>query len=109
MVEDFYIKKNDTLPYYTFQIRDENGAVDLTGATVLFTMQNLVTGVNKILSKSAVLSTNITGGVIYKWAAGDTDVPGEYGIEFEVTTADGVFTIPTGFTAKVIVEDTYDV
>ena len=107
MVDDFYIKKDDTLPNYTMIVRDQDGAVDLTGATVLFTMQNLSTGTNKVEAQSASLITGVTGGIEYQWQAGDTDTAGEYGVEFEITTAGGVFTVPKSFTAKVIVEDTY--
>ncbi len=107
-VENFYIKKNDRLPYYKAVLRDLDGAIDLTGATVLATMQLISTGVNKFLSQAVNLSSDVTGGIEYRWAVGDTDTAGEYGIEFEVTTATGTFTVPKGFVAKVIVEDTYD-
>lgn len=107
MVEDFYIKKDDTLPNYTTIVRDQDGAMDLTGATVLFTMQDLATETNKVSAQAASLITGVKGGIEYLWQVGDTDTAGEYGVEFEITTAGGVFTVPKGFTAKVIVEDTY--
>lgn len=107
MVEDFYIKKDDRLPYYRAVIRDYNGAVDLDGATVVATMQNLSTSTNKFEDQPVNLASDVTGGIEYRWQVGDTDTPGEYGIEFKVSTASGDFTVPKSFVAKVIVEDTY--
>jgi hypothetical protein len=107
MVEDFFIKKNDRLPYYTAIIRDRNGAMDLSGLTIAFTMKNLSTLSVTISLASASLTTGVTGGVEYHWAIADCAVPGEYGVEFKVTTAGGTITVPKGFTAKVIIEDTY--
>jgi hypothetical protein len=107
MVEDFLIKKGDRLPYYEAIIRSYQGAMDLSGTAVYFTMRNLSTLTNKV--SMAVMNTmsGILGGVAYRWASADTDTPGEYGVELTVQGAGGKFTVPKGFTAKVIVEETY--
>lgn len=109
MVKNFYVKKNDDYPYYRIIVNDKSGALDLSGSTVLFTMQDLSSGTNKITSQSASLIGGTTGGVEYQWQAGDTDTTGTYGIQFEVTLSSGKkFTVPKGFTAKVIIEDEYE-
>lgn len=109
MTDNFYIKKDDNYPYYRIIVRSAEGAIDLIGSTITFTMRNLDTSINKIESVATLVPT-IIGCVEYRWLVGDLDTVGEYGIEFEITLADNsVFTVPKGYTAKVIVEDTYDV
>lgn len=105
MVEDFYIKKGDKLPFYKLVVRDQDGAIDLTGTVAVATMQLISTGVNKFENQSVSLASDVTGGMEYQWQTGDTDTIGEYAIEFKVTSADGDFTVPKGFTAKVIIEE----
>lgn len=107
MVEDFFIKKGSRLPYYEAILRDHSGAIDLGGALTYFSMKNLSTSVVKISLAAAVLTSGVTGGVEYRWAVGDTDTPGEYGVEFRIEGAAGAFTVPLGFEARVTVEDVY--
>lgn len=81
---DFEIKKNDSLPDLEVTLFDEDGRVDLTGATVQFHMQDS-SGSLKINS-AAVIDDATAGEVRYNWdsTAGDTDTAGDFEGEFEV-------------------------
>lgn len=86
---DYYIKQNDTSPALQVTLKDGNkNAVDVTGATVRFTMKK--NGVAKVSESSVTLTTPASGIVTYSWAAGDTDTPGDYEGEFEVTFSGGL-------------------
>lgn len=86
MPETFYIKEGDTSPSLLYTL---SPTVDLTGASVVFNMRLRADGSVKVSRAAAVIVTPATDGVVrYDWAAGDTDTPGEYQAEFEVTYAD---------------------
>lgn len=61
----------------------EGGSVDLSGATVVFNMEN------RISRAAAVVTGASTGLVTYNWTAADTSQPGLFDAEFEVTYSDG--------------------
>lgn len=81
------VKQNDTAPSAAATLRDGGEAIDLTGATVRFNMalQNSPTKV----SAAGVVSDAPNGRVRYDWVEGDTDTPGVYQCEWEVTWGDG--------------------
>lgn len=86
--ETFYIKQNDTSPALQVTLKDGDGnVVDFTGATVVFSMS--AGGVVKVNEQAATSVDAANGVVKYSWAAGDTDTPGNYLGEFEVTFAGG--------------------
>lgn len=87
MSETFYIKANDTAPSLIYALSPSS--VDLTGATVRFSMQSRA-GVVAI-SRAAAVTVTPTGAptVRYDWQVGDTETPGFYEAEFEVTYAGG--------------------
>lgn len=105
-----YLRANDLQPYYYAQIIDSSGdAVDLTGASAVFTMKEQ-DGSIKVNRQSAVI-TNATSGLLeYRWQTGNTNAAGAYYIEFEVTPASGgKFTVPDRTTkAKVVIEQDLD-
>lgn len=75
------IKQNDLAP----SIRATFFSYDLTGATVLFSMFDLE-GNAKITNASAVVVVANPDGIVqYDWVSGDTDTPGTYRAEFQVT------------------------
>lgn len=86
----FYIKSNDTSPALAYELVP--ASVDLTGATVKFSMRQV--GQNAaLISRSAaiVLIATVTPTVKYVWQPGDVANRGDLLCEgeFEVTYADG--------------------
>jgi hypothetical protein len=89
--QHFYVKQRDTRPKLRATLKDGSGAVvDVTGATVRYSMRHAATGSLKVNRQTAVLVTPTGGLVEYAWsgANGDTDTPGDYTGEFEVTFSD---------------------
>lgn len=86
----FTTKKGDTSNSLRCVLRDVNGvAVNLTGATVKFSMQSWPAA-NLIINKVAATVVNpLTGDVRYDWAALDVSTPGLYRSEIEVTYPTG--------------------
>lgn len=86
---DFYIKQGDTRPTLTRQLLDEDGEpVDVTGATVRFTLED-PSGAVVVTEQLCTVLDGPTGEVAYEWQPGDTDRDGAHLGEFEVTYADG--------------------
>ena len=86
---DFWIKQNDTAPSLQAILKDGDGnAVDLTGATVEFHMSS-VDRTTKTVSQSANIVDAVAGKVQYDWQAGDTDTPGTFLAEWQVTYSNG--------------------
>ena len=98
-MDTFSIKRNDTLPALQAILSDDNGPVDLTGATVLFTMaaaseddcgnSSSTQPVAKFKKACTVVGSQAVGSptrgmVRYEWGATDTDTAGYYVGEFEV-------------------------
>lgn len=111
-METFVIKRNDTRPSLEATLSDDNGPVDLTGASVKLAVKRVPscrddTAPNVAFKKEGVIVTPAAGVVRYDWAVGDTAVVGNYRAEFEVTFADGgVWSFPSsGFIPVTIVED----
>ncbi len=99
IIEPLKLTVNDLQPYYYVQAKDAAGAViDLTGATIVATMKNVVTDVVKINRQSTgiTISTAASGLFHYAWQSGETDTGGIYYIEFEITppASGGKFTLP---------------
>ena len=93
----FTIKEGDTSPSIQITAQDSDGnAVDCTGATGRFHMTRFDAVATKI-DAAATLVTAASGVWRYDWAVGDTDAPGVYEAELEVTYADAtVETFPNG-------------
>ena len=83
----YEIKAGDTWPPVRATLEDEDGLVPLTGASIRFLMKQ-VNG-SKVVD-GLVTSVNIEESVVgYEWTDGDTDVPGVYRYEWEVTFGNG--------------------
>ncbi|MGZ4745710.1 MAG: hypothetical protein ACXVYY_01370 [Oryzihumus sp.] len=86
---DFTIKSNDRLPSIQATLTDVNGSIPpLTGATVKFIMR--LAGSSGTPKVAALASADPATGIVrYDWAPGDTNTPGRYQGEWEVTYASG--------------------
>ena len=88
--ETFYIKQNDTASFLTRDLKDAFGApVNVTGATVVFSMRVKPAGTGKVDAQTAVVVAAGTGRVRYEWTAANTNTADEYEGEFQVTYANG--------------------
>ncbi len=84
----FYLKRNDTDSELQVTLKDADGAaVDVTGATIVFTMFKKGRA-NPKVNKASVTLTNASSGIVtYSWVAADTNEAGEFLGEFQVTYA----------------------
>lgn len=87
------IKEGDLDPSFGVQLTVSGEAVDLTGKTVVFRMRDTNTGL-VVVERAATIVDTTTGHVEFQWADGDTDVPGLYRAQFEVTSAGRPRTFP---------------
>ena len=97
------IDKGATLPSLEIQVLDGNDPVDLTGATVTFSMQD-ANGVPKISGAAANLDDAATGKVSYDWAGADVDTDGNFSGQFSIVVAAGTYKIPNGSTQRLIIQ-----
>jgi hypothetical protein len=92
----FEIRRNDRLPVYQVDAYDaDENPIDLSAATaVAFTMRDRGDGTLKVAQEvgSVVVGADGTSynRMRYEWQANDTDTPGEYECEFELTFSPGV-------------------
>ena len=105
---DLFIKKGARRPLLKATLLTEDGTpLDLTGATVKLTMSHKRTGQVKLSLVTVTIVTPAAGIVQYAWATGDTDTPGEYDAEFQVTLADTtVLVVPSDGYLAISVLDT---
>ena len=90
MPSHFYIKQNDTRPAIAANLTDANAAaVNLTGATVKFSMRVEPAGTVKGNAATATIDDAEAGQVSYNWTASDTNTADDYEAEFQVTFAGG--------------------
>ena len=99
-------KRNDTRPYFKVKIIDESGNnVDLTGATVTFTMRNRSDATVKVNAASCTVTSATAGEVEYRWAATDLDTAGIYDGEFCITfSGPTILTLPSNNYIEIEVE-----
>lgn len=105
---DFHLKTGDTSPAIEWQLTDDEGAaIDLTNVpSVSFVM--MAPGEDTpTVDAAAQIATAVDGIVRYEWGAADTDTPGSYDAEFEITHPDGSYeTFPdTGYISIRIARD----
>lgn len=92
------LKEGDTEPNFEAQLLDgENKPVDLanvTGSALSFHMRQKGAPATKIDSSSMTITSADKGQIKYEWAddGSDTDTPGEFDAEVELTDADGEIT-----------------
>lgn len=105
------IKENDTRPAYVVTLKDNFGlpgeaVINLTTATkVDFIMREKgTTGAPKV--KRTMTIVNAANGLVqHNWQATDTDTPGTFEVEFEITWNDGgIETVPNDKANNLIIE-----
>ncbi len=98
------IKQNDTAPAFSATLLDSAGnAVNLSGATGLFLLKHTRTRELKVSSAIVIVSA-VAGTVRYDWVTGDTDTPGDYDAEVQITFSDTTIeTFPNGDYHRLIV------
>lgn len=103
---DFYIKQGDTAPAIAEQLFDGLGApVVLTGASVKFMLWGPGDAAVKVNS-AATITDAATGKVSYTFTALNTDTPGDFLAEWQVTFSGGsIETFPNSDWQKVRVKD----
>lgn len=113
MIGTFFIGQNDTLPFYTAQVRNKSGVMSLSDVTVVyFAMTRVSTGSIKVSAVASVLESALMsandpdiGRVRYQWAVSDTSETGDFAAAFIFVTTTGQFSLPRNEMAKVVVED----
>lgn len=98
----FRISKDATLPKIQVKLLDQGEVVDLTGATVVFSMEDEA-GTLKITGQAGVVEDELNGIVSYTWSAGDTDTTGRFFGQFKITDV-GDYLIPSNNGEKMVIE-----
>lgn len=99
----FYIRQNDTSPALTATLTDYNdNPINLNLASVRIHLKDL-SGTIKV-DAECTIDDAVAGIVSYAWDAADTDTPGTYYLEFEVTYSDAsIETFPNKGNLSVVV------
>jgi hypothetical protein len=102
--EVLYMKEGDLQPYYYAAIVDsDEDPVDLTGASVYFTMKD-ASGSVKVSLQAATVTDASNGYVEYRWQSGDTATAGRYYVEFKVVPlSGGPYRVPADPRARAVV------
>ena len=108
-MENFKIKKLDTIPSLKVTLEYNNGSpVNLTSSTIYFNMGNL-TDYSIYRSGLAVITGSITGQCKYNFSALDTGSVGTYWGEFEVDWGSGsIMTLPNSHNLKIEIFEDYN-
>ena len=106
MPTEIYRKKGDTAKLRVTLI-DDNGAIDLTGASVVFTMES-TTGTVKVNKQACVvLDQSVAanrGTVTYQFTSAQVNTAGKYYGEWQCTLSNGeILTIPSAPDPYVII------
>lgn len=98
------VGQGDRLPFASGRLNDNTtgAGVSLAGAVVRFTMTNDQTGVVKVNRALCTIVDGLKGEVEYRWETGDTDTPGMFLAEWEVTIDGRQLTFPNDGTKQLI-------
>lgn len=92
MASIYTIKQHDNYPPLVLTLTDQNGPINLSTAT---TVKLILKSGTTTITGNTVITTPTSGVVTYNWAAGNTDVVGQYDGEVEITWNTGkVETVP---------------
>ena len=93
ITKDLEIAKTATLPKVTVQVFDGDDVVDLTGATVTFTLRDSA-GVAKVSDAAATLLDATNGIVEYQLKTADVDTQGFFFAQFKITISGDFYLVP---------------
>ncbi|KKM82267.1 hypothetical protein LCGC14_1321350 [marine sediment metagenome] len=99
LTKEFEIDVTATLPKVTVQLFDGDTVVDLTGATVTFTLRDAA-GAAVVLDAAAVLLNATQGIVEYQLADADVDDVGFFFAQFKITISGESYLIPNDSTQR---------
>lgn len=106
MATEIYRKKGDTSRLKVTLI-DDNGSINLTGCTVVFTMTSTAGTIKVNQQSCVVLDQSVTanrGIVTYSFTSGQVNATGKYYGEFKVTLQNGeILTVPSAPDPYVII------
>lgn len=99
----FTIKQSDTSPSLQATLQDANGnPINISYSTVRIHMKQV--GGSVVIDQPMTIVDEEVGIVRYDWQSGDTDTPGTYYVEFEVTYQDlSVETFPNNTNETVLI------
>jgi hypothetical protein len=99
----FTIKQSDTSPSLQATLQDADGnTINISYSTVRFHMKQV--GGSVVIDQPMTIVDEENGVVRYDWQSGDTDTPGTYYVEFEVTYQDlSVETFPNNTNETVLI------
>lgn len=89
----FYIGQDDRLPTLTKTLADNDGPLNLTGATVTLYARKIA-GSTTFSGSASIVGDAEDGNVSYAWANGDTQLPGGWYMQWRVTIAGKTLTVP---------------
>lgn len=99
LTKEFEIDVTATLPKVTVQLFDGDTVVDLTGATVTFTLRDAA-GAAVVLDAAATLLDATNGIVEYQLATADVDDVGFFFAQFTITISGESYLIPNDSTQR---------
>ena len=99
ITKEFDIDVTATLPKLTVQLFDGDDAVDLTGATVTFTLRD-GSGTAIVLDAAAVLLNATQGIVEYQFETADVDTSGFFFAQFKIAIGSAFYLIPNDTTQR---------
>lgn len=96
------LKQFDTYPPVVATLTDTNGPINLTTAT---TVKFIMKSATLLVTGNCTITTPASGVVTYTWGATDTNIAGNYTVEFEIHwAAGGIQTVPNAASANLVIE-----
>lgn len=97
------IAKGATLPKLQLRLLDGSTPVNLTGATILFSM-DAEDGTPKVTAQAGAIIVATDGTFEYAFAAADVDTEGRFFGQFKITIGSDIHLVPNNSTQRLRVE-----